>query len=165
MIGMAPAAMAQYGSKPPDVQASDLAFRAGFVLPIDGTLHNVSSSFIGAGVEYTFEKQYLPNAMTYIAAEWIGKSSAGGHGNIFPVTLNERFYFSAQRQNAFYVLGGIGAFFCDTGNSSQTTLGIRGGVGYNLGQSIFTELDGFVTTPAPGGLKPSGVGIYLGYRF
>jgi len=164
MIGLAPSAMAQYGSKPTDVTVDQIAIKIGVMAPIDPTLRGVANQFIAAGLEYTFDQQFLPNSYTFLSAEWYGKSGSGGHGNLFPLTLNERFYFSAQRKQSMYVVGGVGAIFVDTGSSSDTSLALRGGVGLNLGPYIYTELDGFVGTPASG-VHPSGLALFLGYRF
>lgn len=164
LIVAAPAAFAQSSGKT-EVTVNNLAVRGGVVLPIDSSLRNVANQFIGAGVDYTFDKQYVQNWTTYLSADWIGKAGNGGHGNIFPVCINGRFDLGGSHSSGLYGIVGIGAFFVDVASASDTTLGVRGGVGYNLGPNIFTELTGFLTTASSGGVRPSGVGLYIGYRF
>jgi hypothetical protein len=165
-MGISAVASAQEtGAQAPNVTVSNIGVRLGVAIPIDGTLRKVSNEFIGAGLEYTFDKQYFANSYTYLAADWLGRTGNGGHGNLFPVTINQRIYTTAARQKVFYYTIGLGAFFVDTAGASDTTLGARGGIGYNFGPYLFGEVTGFVSTAATAGLRPSGVGFYLGYRF
>ena len=159
---VAPSALAQA----PDVTPTNLAFRLGAVVPIDYTFRKVQNQFIGVGVDWTLQEQLQPNMYTFFAFDWIGRSFAGAHGNVFPITINERFYLSSKREQAFYGVAGAGAFIEDVGtHATDTAFGLRGGIGYNFGPNIFGEVIGLIATPISGGLKVSGASFYLGYRF
>ncbi len=157
---------AQYNQTKLDVKPAGVTFRGGAVLPVDNKLRDVSNLFIGLGAEYMFTHQFLSNSETYLSIDWFGKSSSGEKGNLFPVCLNQRFYTGSSRYGTgrSYYFVGAGVTFIDVGNSTDK-LGVRGGVGTEIGPSVILEVAGYLSGKDSDGVSGTAVGAYIGYRF
>lgn len=161
-LGASTMAFAQYTSTIGNVAVSDLSIRGGFVYGLNTALRDQSTSFLGIGADYRLSR-LVPNAQTYVSFDWITKATTGSSANIFPVCLNERFALSNSAYGQTYAFVGAGVFFNQIGGSN-TVLGIRGGVGVDLGPHIFAELTGTLSQVS-NSIQTNTVGLYLGYRF
>ena len=169
MIAISGVANAQYsGSTSVNARPSGVTFRGGIILPVDSNLRDVSTTFIGIGMEYSLTHTYLNSGETFVSVDWFGKSGSGAHGNVFPVCINQRFY-TGTKTNRYgsgrtYFFVGAGVTFIDV-TEATNQIGARGGIGMELGPSIVVEAAGYLSGKARDGVSADAVGLYVGYRF
>lgn len=145
-------------------QPSNIAFRLGYVYPIDSVTRDTVKGFIGVGADFFPNFQILKNAETTISLDWLGKSGSGAKGNMFPIMINQRFYsndVSGERKSWFSF--GAGVAIIDI-TSTKTVLAIRGSYGMMLGENLFAEIP-LLYSDSAGGARATSVGFYIGYRF
>lgn len=147
------------------VSASGVAIRGGFVVPLDDNLRDISKSFVGIGAEYTFTHQYLSNSETYISLDWITKNINSGD-SFYPICVNQRFYTGNSKYGSgrAYFFVGLGETLYNLGDTSKKICG-RGGIGMELGPSVFFEGTAFFAGKDGLGNSGNAVGAYVGYRF
>jgi hypothetical protein len=163
LLAISAVASAQVGSSLPDVNPTNVSLRIGGVFAIDGPLRNQQKLWFGIGAEYQFPRMIVPNSPTYFSVDAIAQSGAGGHGNFFPIAINQRFYFdSSTTKRGYFFLGG-GVVIMNVTASNTTGL-IRTGLGYEFGPNVFVE-GTFLAGGQVDGFQPTSVGFYLGYRF
>lgn len=156
--------LAQVGETP-----TNIAFRIGGAYPLDSDVRDSVKSFIGVGVDVFLSRPLLPgkNTESAVSIDWLGKSSAGTKGNVFPVLLTQRWYTGSnaavEEANRSYYFGGIGFAVVDL-NSTKTVVALKAGLGYELNRNIFAELSAIYAEPA-NKLRASNIGLHLGYRF
>jgi hypothetical protein len=161
MVAASAIASAQGGL--PDLTPYNISIRAGASFAIDGPLADQQNMWFGVGVDYNLGN-WLPNATTYISGDWIGKSGSGGHGNYFPICINERFNIGQKdMKNQPYAFVGAGIVIMDV-TSSNTVGGARFGLGCNFNQNFFGEVALLIGGQADG-VQPTSFGVYVGYRF
>lgn len=141
----------------------NIAFRLGFVYPVDSTMRDVSNTFIGVGVDFPVNYRLLEGAQTVISFDWFGKSGSGAKGNAFPITLNQRWYQGEPFTGRSYFFAGAGVAVVDL-TSTDTVLAARVGAGREFGDFLFGEL-AFTYTDAARGARATALGFYIGYRF
>jgi hypothetical protein len=151
-----------------DITPYNFGFRGGFVFPIDEGLRAVDRTFFGIGVDYTLPQfTIFPGAETFLSFDWFVRSRAGGQ-NVFPILLNQRFYLSpadAIANRRTYAFAGLGAVIFD-GSPSSTRIGGRVGLGVELGPNLYGEASLFLSdVTRVTGVRATGLGVYLGYRF
>lgn len=162
-LGLVATSFAQAFDEP-----SNLAFRLGYVYPVDASLRDVSSSYIGVGLDL-FPQGYslLPQGKTVVSFDWIGKSGNGAKGNLFPILVNQRIYNDNGNSNAVagrsYFQFGAGVAILDVINT-KTVLAARVGYGKELGEKVFGEIN-FLYTDGSDGVRGTSLGFYLGYKF
>jgi hypothetical protein len=159
-------ASAQFGVDQLEVHPTDFSFRAGLFLPFDERLQDISGTFVNLGMEYVVSRQWVRGSESYLAVDWFSRSFRGDRGNVIPVSINQRFYQGLNEfghRRGYYFLG-LGAFFIDT-ESSQAVLGLRGGVGTHLSQSVFVEATAYVSDRTRENVRMTGIALNLGYRF
>jgi hypothetical protein len=156
---------ASYGSAQGIEQPVNLAFRLGWVLPIDNVMRDVANNYIGVGVDYFTGTTLFPNGDLTVSADWFGKSGSGAKGNAFPIMLNQRFYGKPTGDDDLrsYVFFGAGVAIVDF-TQSKTVLAGRVGYGFEIGPNLFAE-GSFTHTDSARGARATSAGIYLGYRF
>lgn len=142
------------------------AIRAGVAIPLNST---VSGTHFGVGLDYTLERSLLKGGQTYIALDFITKSSRGDRSNMFSGLLSQRFMFSEgtgmSGSTRTYGFLGIGAAMLDFGSSS-TVLAARGGFGAEFSPNVFGELSlTFTSKGKSTDAQGNFVGFYIGYRF
>lgn len=148
---------------------SNIAFRIGGAYPLDSDVRDIVKSFIGVGIDIFLSRPILPgkNTESTISIDWLGKSSAGTKGNVFPVLLTQRWYSASEVDSIdnkrSYYFGGVGFSVVDL-NSTKTVLTFKGGLGYEFNKNIFAELSAMYAEPA-NKLRASNVAVHLGYRF
>lgn len=146
--------------------------RAGFLVPIDTNLKDVSNSFFGVGADLTFSNAYIRGGETFLSLDFLGKTKGGGRFNVFPICLNERFYLNnggsgpaAQLNNRTYAFIGAGAFLFDM-DPTTWRFGGRGGLGVELGHNLKAEAAVYLSAGTSGtNIHANMVGLYLGYNF
>jgi hypothetical protein len=144
---------------------TDIQVRGGIFIPFDTNLRDVSDNFGGLGVDVLFPQEYLPNSKTYLSVDWLAKSFSGSHGNIIPVCINQKFYGKPVDGHNVYLFVGLGATFFDV-YGSDTRLGARAGVGYDLSQNVFLEGTFYWSDKSNNGdVSNIGAGFYIGYRW
>jgi hypothetical protein len=145
-------------------EPTNIAFRLGYVYPIDSGMRDVASSYIGVGADFFTGIRLLKNAETTISIDWFGKSGSGAKGNAFPIMINQRIYNGdATVGGRSYFFFGAGVVFADITNA-DTVLGARVGYGRELGENLFAE-GIFTYSEAAKGSRVTSLGFYLGYRF
>jgi hypothetical protein len=161
-FGIAGAASAQ--TRTLDLQPVGVSVRGGVVLPLDNQLEDLGTSLIGLGVEYTLPQPLIRSGgETFLSLDYIAAKIGGDKGSVFPLAINQRWYTDESAIRRSYYFFGVGATFLDL-DRAETTIGIRGGFGTELGDRIFAEVAGFLSDKA-GGARANGLGLYLGYRF
>lgn len=170
LFAAAAAAIATVGLAQSNIESpTNIAFRVGGAYPLDSDVRDIAKSFIGLGVDVFLSRSILPgqNTESTISIDWLGKSSAGTKGNIFPVLLTQRWYSASEVDSIdnkrTYYFGGVGFAVVDL-NSTKTVLALKGGLGYEFNKNIFAELSAMYAEPA-NKLRASNVAIHLGYRF
>ncbi len=161
---MATLGMAAIGYSQQFDQPTNLAFRLGYVYPIDSVTRDQVRNFIGVGVDYFPNLTLLKNAETSISFDWLGKSGSGAKGNIFPILINQRFYNNSEtgeRKSWFFF--GAGVAIVDV-VSTKTVWAARVGYGFMLGENLFGEIP-FLYSDSAGSARATSMGFYLGYRF
>ena len=144
--------------------------RAGLAFPIDSSLSHASTIFVGAGVDFTFSNQFFKNAETYISVDWLGRTHGNARFNIFPLALNERFYFQpgatgkyGAPAGAAYAFIGLGGTIYDFSNSTFRFSG-RVGLGTQFTQNWLAEATLYVAEPV-NGVHADAIAAYIGYKF
>jgi hypothetical protein len=144
----------------------NLAFRLGFVYPLDEFTRDATGNLIGVGADYFLDRSLLQGAgESTISFDWMGRGMNGAKGNMFPIMINQRWYRSGDYQSAnrrYYFLG-AGIAIIDVVNTN-TVFAARAGVGMELGEHIFGEAT-FVWSDASAGARATSLGAYIGYRF
>lgn len=148
-------------------EPTNISFRLGYVYPIDADLRDKSPNYIGVGVDF-FPTGWslLREGQTVISFDWLGKSGSGAQGNVFPITLNQRVYTDAPVGATYgrnYYQFGLGVAIIDV-NSTDTVLAARAGIGRELGEKLFGEIN-FIYSEAGGGARATSLGFYIGYKF
>lgn len=147
-----------------DVTPTNIDVRAGGVFSIDSTMRSISNFWFGLGVDYIFPTQYIHGTTMYLSFDWLTHTTNTGGGNVFPLCLNFKFPLSQEVKGySTYGFLGAGAFF-DNIATSATVVGIRGGIGVNLGPNIFTEATLYFSS-GDNSYHTNAFGLYLGYRF
>ncbi len=144
---------------------TNMALRIGVAYPIDNTTRDAVKNFIGAGLDYRFDRSLVAGGETYLSADWLGKSGSGAKGNAFPIMLNQKWFGKGENQDdqLTYFFLGAGVAIVDV-TSTKTVLAARAGVGRMFGEHIFGELN-IVLSDDANGARANSVGVYLGYRF
>ena len=153
----------------PDYTPVNLSFRIGAAWPLDDNLSNVSDVLFAAGADWRLDRSFFPNGETYFSLDWFGRSgSQGTKGNVFPVCINQKWWTGDPGIDTggrrAYIFAGVGAFFIDV-TTSDTVIGVRGGLGVELGPYFFTEVAGYTSDKGNGNVRGTAVAAYLGYRF
>ncbi|MFY9235195.1 MAG: hypothetical protein WAO58_12140 [Fimbriimonadaceae bacterium] len=146
----------------------NLSFRAGGVFPIDDNLADLGNSLFGLGIDYRIDKPFFEGGETFFSLDWFSGTTTGRKGNVFPVMVNQKWYTrqsedGSEGSRSYFFLG-AGAVFIDVAGS-DTVIGLRGGVGVELGSAFFTEGTFFISDRARGDVRATAAGVYLGYRF
>ncbi|MCU0317600.1 MAG: hypothetical protein MUC92_13525 [Fimbriimonadaceae bacterium] len=162
-IGLAALSFAQ--QKNPFLETpTSISVRGGWVYPIDSNLRDISSSFIGIGLDFSQSFRLLPNAETYFTVDWIGRSGSGAKGNLFPILVQQRFSSTAPgAANKTYFYFGAGVSVNDL-TRTKTVLAGKLGYGIELGTKTFAEFS-ILYTDGVDSVRGTSLGIHLGYRF
>jgi hypothetical protein len=162
-LGASTAAFAQYGNDLKGQSITNIAVRLGGVFPIDGRLSDAVDGMFGLGLEYTLGSSLFKKGETYLALDWLTESLSNSRVNIYPLTINQRFFYGESGRRSYGFIG-AGAFIIDA-NRSDTVLGIRGGFGTELGNNIFAEAAVTFADTSKAKIRANTVGVYVGYRF
>ncbi|MCW5937301.1 MAG: hypothetical protein KIT11_08350 [Fimbriimonadaceae bacterium] len=160
-LGLAALAPAQTVQTP-----TNLAFRIGYVYPIDAKTRDSVRNFFGIGAEYFFNHSLVRNGELTLSADWLGKTGSGDKGNIFPIFLNQRFYGGSRtgdEYNRSYFYVGAGIAIVDV-TRTDTVLAARVGWGMEFGEHLFGETT-LIHSDDASGARATSLGFYLGYRF
>lgn len=142
----------------------NLSVRGGLVLPIDSSYSDISSSFFGLGIDYTFANSLLKGGETFLSVDYQSKTFGRDKGSVFPVAINQKFFIAqGANQTRSYYFVGLGASFIDFRGSTSAFSG-RAGFGTELGEKLFAEATLFLSDRS-GGVRPNAIGLFLGYRF
>lgn len=161
-VGMSALSCAQSGLLD---EPTNIAFRIGYVYPVDNVMRNISNSYIGVGVDlFPSGFTLIHGAETSISFDWFGKSGSGAKGNAFPVLINQRWYSDDNGSGRSYFFVGAGVAFIDLVNS-DTVLAGRIGYGKEFGQNTFGELTFNYSDGATGGGRATALSFHFGYRF
>ncbi|AIE84960.1 hypothetical protein [Fimbriimonas ginsengisoli] len=161
-IGIAGVAAAQSPTQP-DLTPVNITVRAGIALPLDSALTNVGNTLLDLGVEYMIPTSLVKGSETFISLDYWTKGF-NGNGNVIPLMVNQRWYQGgADVLKRRYFFLGAGVAFVDV-NRSNTAIGIRGGIGQELGEHIVAEIAGYLSDRA-GGARANAITFSLGYRF
>ncbi|HLK15700.1 MAG TPA: hypothetical protein VKT78_12930 [Fimbriimonadaceae bacterium] len=163
LLAISAVASAQTTTSLPDVNPTNVSLRVGGVFATDGPLRNQQKLWFGIGAEYQFPRDIIKDSPTYFSLDAVAQSGAGGHGNFFPICLNQRFYFDQTGSRRAYFFFGAGVVIMNV-TSSNTTGVLRTGFGYEFTQNVFVE-SSFVAGGQVDGFQPTSIGFYLGYRF
>ncbi|GEM_PF-797803 len=138
--------------------------RGGVVFPIDSSYSNVSSTFFGVGIDYTFTSPLIKGGETYLSLDYHAKTFGKDKGSVFPIALNQRIFGKANSEgNRTYAFFGLGATVVDFAGS-ETVLGARLGVGIELSTSLIGEATLYLADKK-NGVQPNSFGLFLGYKF
>lgn len=162
MMALSGTASAQYTSGS-DTTLTNIALRLGAVAPLDSRLDRQVNGLFGFGIDYYLDRSLLKNSTSYISVDWISENIKGNK-NLFPIFINQKFNFghSVDSKPAYGFLG-LGVMIVDI-DRSGTKLAIRGGVGMELGSSLFLET-AVTFSDEVKGIRGNTIGAYLGYRF
>ncbi len=144
-------------------QPTNVSFRLGYVYPIDSAMRDIAPSYIGFGADFNTDFRLLDNAVTMLSFDWMGKSGSGAKGNAFPILLNQRFYMGDAVEKRQYFQVGLGIAIVDL-TSTKTVLAGRIGMGQELGDNIFGEIN-FNYSDGANGALATALGFYVGYKF
>lgn len=147
-----------------NAEPSNLCIRGGAFFPIEDNLRDVEDIMFGLGFDVIFDQQYLKGSTTYLSVDWIGRTLKGDKGNIFPICLNQKFPLAASRGLGSYAFVGAGVSIVDI-NRSDSAFALRGGLGIDLGASIFAEGTFYWSDDMKNNPRATGIGVYLGYRW
>lgn len=147
-----------------DATPSNLQVRGGVFFPIDDDLRDIDNVMFGLGFDIIFDKQYLRNSTTYLSADWVGRTLKGDKGNFFPICINQKFQLGKKGGFDAYAFGGAGISIVDIVDS-DTALTLRGGLGLDLGPSVFMEGTFYWCDKMNVNPQITGIGVYLGYRW
>jgi len=168
-IGFTGVASAQSTSTKIDATPSYLTFRGGIVFPLDSSLRESSDFFGAIGIDYEFPTQLIRGSETFLSVDWYFKGSTGANGNVFPITLTQRFYtghgnsYYSGGRSYFFVGGGVAII--DVAHKSEGKWCIRGGIGTELGPNIIAEGSLLLSDQTSNGVRANAVGVFIGYRF
>src|SRR5579862_4698940 len=113
LLAISAVASAQTPNALPDVNPTNVSLRIGGVFALDGPLRNQQKLWFGLGAEYQFPRMLIPNSPTYFSADVVAQSGAGGHGNFFPICINQRFYMDTASSKRGYFFVGLGVVIMD----------------------------------------------------
>lgn len=147
--------------------ATGFGFKIGGFVPADSAIRdNTSNTLLDFGVEYDLEQSFLKTGVTFFGVDWMSPSLLGAN-HIAMFHVDQRFYMGPRRLsaggNAYFFLG-FGVVGIDMSGDSGTGWGVRGGVGTEMRDNWFLEVNGLVTSEIHG-VNASGVGAMIGYRF
>jgi len=168
-LGIVGAASAQSSSTQIDATPSNLTIRGGVVFPLDSELRKASDLFAGLGLDYEFPTQLIKGSTTFASVDWWLKASNGTNGNVFPLTVTQRFYsgkgnnYYKEGRSYFFVGGGIAII--DVEHKSSSKFCFRGGIGTELGPNIIAEASLTLSDRSKTDVRANAVGVYIGYRF
>jgi hypothetical protein len=154
----------------PNPPPSFFAIRAGIAFPIDGGLSDVSTLFVGAGVDFTFSNNIFKNSETFISIDWLGRTHGRERFNLFPLAINQRFYLNPGQTGkygaaagTYYAFIGLGGTIYDFQDSNFRFSG-RAGLGAMITQNWLAEATLYLGEPDKG-IHADAIGLYVGYRF
>lgn len=162
---LAIAATATTFAQTPDYSPVNVSLRTGFSFPFDNAVSDRSKALFTIGADMYFSSKWIPNAETYLSAEWQMSSGSGRRVSIIPILANIR-WFGKQNEmtdQRGYFFVGIGAAFVDVFDSKFVLAG-RIGMGYEFSPTIYVEGQLLITDYA-NGARGSGLGLTVGYRF
>jgi len=168
-LGLVGVACAQSSTTQIDATPSNLTLRGGLVLPLDSNLRENSDFYGGLGLDYEFPNQLIRGSSTFASVDWYFKGSTGSNGNVFPLTLTQRFYsnkgnsYYKDGRSYFFVGGGIAII--DVAGKSSSKYCLRGGIGTELGPNIIAEASLTFSDKSKTDVRANAVGFYIGYRF
>lgn len=148
---------------------TNIALRVGYAYPLDNQTRDLVKGFLGAGVDIFLTKSLLPGERTEtaISLDWLGKSSSGSKGNVFPLLVTQRWYTDSAANaiglGRYYYLGGVGVAVVDV-TSTKTVLALKAGLGFEINNNIFAEAS-FLYTEKANNARGTNLGFHLGYRF
>ncbi|MBV6457787.1 MAG: hypothetical protein HONBIEJF_00907 [Fimbriimonadaceae bacterium] len=164
LIALATAATT-FAQETPDFSPVDVSLRTGVAFPFDNNVSDRSKTLFVIGADMYFSTRFIPNAQTYLSAEWQMSAGSGRRVSIIPITANVRWFTRqdemSDRRGYFFV--GIGAAFVDVFDSKFVLAG-RAGLGYEFSPTIFVE-GSLLLTDWANGARGSGFGLTVGYRF
>lgn len=163
LLATSAVAAAQTQSSMPDINPTNVSIRVGGVFALNGPLRDQQKLWWGVGAEYQLTHGFAANAVTYFSADVAAQSGSGGHGNFFPLAINERFYFDQTGQSRAYAFVGLGVVIMNV-TATNTVGAVRAGLGYEFSQNVFLE-GAFLAGGQVDGYQPTSLGVYLGYRF
>lgn len=117
------------------------------------------------GVGYDFMKTTATNPTVYgVYLDYNSKKTGTVTTSLLGVGVSGRFYLeSANEAGKPYATVGIGSYTLRAG-ASQSKLGGKLGIGYELNNGFLGEID-YTTTQKIGGRDAGGTNIRIGYRF
>jgi len=162
-LGIAGAAAAQSPTQS-DLTPVNVTIRGGATIPLDSELTNLGNTLLDLGVEYQLpESLFGKLGETFVSLDYWGKGITFGQGSVVPLMLNQRWYVGGtQRQRSYFFLG-AGVAFVDVA-SSNSAVGLRGGIGQELGDHIIGEIAGYISDRA-GNARANAVTFCVGYRW
>ncbi|CAN5705767.1 hypothetical protein BH11ARM2_BH11ARM2_07120 [soil metagenome] len=163
LAGVAAAASAQTDTGR-DATPYGISVRGGVVFPLESSFSNAfNPTLLGLGAEYTLTNPIIKGGETFFAVDFF-TSQIGRKNNVFPVTINQRFYTSRRDYGSrTYGFIGLGIVFIDTPTNGNG-FGGRFGGGIELGEHVYTEASVFLASKT-NGIGANAAGVYLGYRF
>ena len=168
-LGIVGVACAQSSTTVIDATPSYLTLRGGVTFPLDDNLRESSDLFGALGLDYEFRSQLIRGSTTYASVDWWFKGSNGGNGNVFPLTITQRFYnnhgnsYYKEGRSYFFVGGGVAVI--DVASKSSAKFCVRGGFGTELGPNIIAEASLTLSDKSKTNVRANAVGVYIGYRF
>lgn len=117
------------------------------------------------GVGYDFMKSSATNPTVYgVFLDFNSKKTAGVTTSLTGIGVSGRFYLeSANAAGKPYATAGLGSYTFKSG-TSQSKLGGKVGIGYELNNGFLGELD-YTTAQKIRGNDPGGINFRIGYRF
>lgn len=127
--------------------------------------NGTNKSRTSLGIGYDFMKSAATNPSVYgIFVDFNSRKTAGVTTSLTGVGVSGRFYLeSANAAGKPYATLGVGSYTIKSG-ASQSKLGGKLGLGYELNNGFLGELD-YTTTQKVGGKDAGGVNFRIGYRF
>lgn len=142
----------------------DLSLRAGVNIPVDSGMSDLGNTLFAFGLDYRFGRSLLANGESYLSVDYFTKNFRFEKGSVWPIAINQRFFVGDKATGTrTYMFAGLGIAVIDV-NSTGTTALIRGGIGAELGDSIFFETAGYLSDKVDG-VRANSFAFYLGYRF
>ena len=147
--------------------ATGFGFKIGAFVPADSAIRdNTNNTLLDFGVEYDLEEGFFKSGVTFFGLDWISQTIFGAD-HIAMFHLDQRFYMGPRKFSAggsAYFFLGVGIVGVDIAGDSGTGWGVRGGIGTEMRDNWFLEVNGLVTSEI-NGVNASGIGAMLGYRF
>jgi hypothetical protein len=158
---------AQVTSTAVDAYPYNMSIKGGVFFPLDDNLRSVDNLFGMLGAEYVFPTQLIRGSETFAEFDWIFHTTASSSVNVFPLTLNQRFW-SQPGKGLFgtgrtYFFVGAGVTWIEP--KGQAKLTFHGGLGAELGARTFIETSLYIGEQDSNLLRNSGIGVNVGYRF